>query len=222
MSPESSSPLEDRLQALLGSSDLDLPTRPGATGVVMGRVRRARRRRRVVKAAVPAVLTVAAAVGGMSIFFQHDEPSAPPSPTVLTAAGIGDLRLGMKVAEAQAAGAIGRLERLDTSVNCPQYRGIGAVEQVTVQDGVIVRISVSDRADSSEGVQIGDTYAQLQEVYGTRLSHPSDADPNVREVLAENGSTRYEFRLDATEARDITPETRVQFIDLSTTTNTCG
>lgn len=37
--------LEDRLQALLDSSGLDLPARSDATGVVVGRVRRAKRRR---------------------------------------------------------------------------------------------------------------------------------------------------------------------------------
>lgn len=224
MSQESPSHLEDRLQALLDSSGLDLPARSDATGLVVGRVRRARRRRRVVQATVPALLTVVAIATGMTVFYHHDKPPAPASPTVLTASGIGDLRLGMTVAEAQAARLIGKRINEGAVKTCAQYLGTGDVEQVSANnDGVIAKITIDAFANSPEGIFIGQTYADLQARYGDRLGkvNQSSSPATVRVALG-NGSSRYTFEFETSDMQRVTAETKISGMSLSRTTDTCA
>lgn len=215
----SGDPLEQRLEALLRGPDLDLAARPDASGVLQRRVRRVKRRRQVVQTAVPAVLAVAAMVAGFTLLPQ-DEPDAGPAPGILTSSGIGGLELGMSVSEAREAGLIGAQQE-EVANTCQRYAGTGLVEEVSVRGGLIVRIDAGPFADNTEGIAIGDTYADLQQAYGEGVSSLGSP-PSVRIPLDDPGGTRYEFDLDAPEPRDVRPETRLLSMSLSSTTQVCA
>lgn len=215
----SGDPLEQRLEALLRGPDLDVPARPDASGLLQHRVRRVKRRRQVVQTAVPAVLAVAAMVAGFTLLPQGEQ-DAGPAPGILTSSGIGGLELGMSVSEAREAGLIGAQQEAVANT-CRRYAGTGLVEEVSARGGLIVRIDAGPFADNTEGIAIGDTYADLQQTYGEGLSS-AGSPPSVRIPLDEPGSTRYEFDLDAPEPRDVRPQTRVISMSLSSTTQVCA
>ncbi len=138
--------LEDRLQALLDSSGLDLPARSDATGVVVGRVRRAKRRRLAVKTAVPAVLTVIAigvGIGMSTLPDHHATPAVTAADNVLTGTGLGKLRIGMNITAAKKAGLVGaKIDNSNLASFCGQYSGVGEAIQVSTDRGIIVEIEV--------------------------------------------------------------------------------
>ncbi|GLY17244.1 hypothetical protein Kisp01_42590 [Kineosporia sp. NBRC 101677] len=160
--------LEDRLEALLHDRGLDLPPRPGATDIVEGQVRRARRRRRAVQTALPAALTVVAVAAGFALAGKDsDEAPTQPAYDILSGQGLGDLRIGMDIADAQEAGLVRDVieEGKGNSGSCNRYEGVGSVDYVVTEGGVVVQIEVGALAETPEAINIGDTYGDIVRAY---------------------------------------------------------
>jgi hypothetical protein len=159
--------LEGRLQALLDDSGLALPPRPDATGVVLRRVRRVRRRRRAVQTAVPALLTVAAIAVGISV--AHHQPDQTPTQgaaNILSGTGIGRLKIGMAVTDAQDAGLLGKNTDQKQGQQCQRYEGKGGfVKEVLVDHGIVTGIKVEVWVNTPAGIYIGETYGELRKAY---------------------------------------------------------
>ena len=160
--------LEDRLEALWHDRGLDLPPRPGATRIVEGQVRQARRRRRAVQTALPAALTVVAVAVGLSLN-SRDSAETPAQPTydILTGKGLGDLRIGMDIADAQDAGLVRDVleEGKGNSGTCSLYEGTGSVDYVVTDGDVVVQIVVDALAETPQAIHIGDTYGDVVKTY---------------------------------------------------------
>jgi hypothetical protein len=205
--------LEDRLQALLDDSGLALPPRPDATGVVLGRVRRARRRRRAVQTAVPALLTVAAIAIGVSVF--HHPPDDTPTQgvdNILSGTGIGRLKIGMDVATAQDDELLGKNTDELQGQLCQRYEGTNDfVEEVLVDHGIVTGIKVNLWADTPAGIHIGNTYAQLQKAYPDA---PAVQPPATRSFFKAPDGEGNEYRVDVEKpepesGESVTKESRI-------------
>ena len=199
--------LEDRLQALLDGSGLTLPARPDATGVVLGRVRRARRRRRALQAAVPAVLVVAAVAAGMAAVPHHEEtPAVPVADNILTGTGIGPLHIGMSLADARKTGLVTEADT-DQGLACVQYNGKGSVNRVFVAHDVVAEIWVDTFAETPAGIHTGDTYGELLKAY------PKAGLPNAQEVAnglmfdaPGGGGNQYEVSIEQPDPNSTEPQ----------------
>ncbi|GAB3257440.1 hypothetical protein [Kineosporia babensis] len=218
--------LEHRLQALLHERQLDLTPRSGATGMVEGRVRRARRRRRAVQTMAPAALTVVAIAAGMAIAGQYsdDDPVAPKY-DVLSDTGLGEVQLGIPITDAQAAGVVGdeippETERANA---CLQYQGFGSVERVFADRGVIVQIDVDALAETPQGLNIGDTYGDVVAIYPEAGPVKSKV-PELLEIAAPGGSGNvYRVALEPEgDERDAKPAEERYVFELSLRTPDLG
>ncbi len=198
MSPEGQSHLEDRLQALLESSDLDLPPRQDATGLVVGRVRRAKRRRRAVQTVIPAVLTMATIAIGVSVFHHHPEEAPAQGPAnILTGTGIGPLRIGMDVTTAQDTGLLGKnTDKLQGEL-CQTYEGRGGfVVQVLVDHNIVTGIKVNLWVDTPAGIHVGNTYGELRKAYPDA---PKAQPSNTLSFVKAPGGKGNEYQVDIEE-----------------------
>jgi hypothetical protein len=122
-------------------------------------------------APAPAAVPPAANEGGMAT-----EPAPSPAGPVLTAEGYGPLRIGMTIAEVNAAlgpdsdpDAVGGPE----PESCDQFRPARAPEGllVMVEDGRLTRITIYGEAPvaTDRGLRVGATAAQVRAAYGAAL-----------------------------------------------------
>lgn len=115
-------------------------------------------------------------------------PSSTVVPTgangaVIDSRGVGQVRLGMTLAQLEATGEIG------ADVTTPEFscliRELEAADGwVGVQDGVAVEIRVEEGARTPEGLRIGDSRARMHEVYPGVEQYPHGF---VRPLDAETG-----------------------------------
>lgn len=94
-------------------------------------------------------------------------PVAAPAPTVLSAEGIGALRFGMTLEQAeQALGSKAALpEPFDPACSMVRFAALDKL-RFMVENGVVTRADAGPGVQNALGVSVGDTLAQVQ------ASHP--------------------------------------------------
>jgi hypothetical protein len=125
-------------------------------------------------------------------------PAAPPTTItvnetvevdnspVLDARGIGEVRLGMTLAQLQATGEIGdKIDKLEFS--CPVYTLKAVRGWVGLQDDAVVEIRVESNARTPEDLRIGDSRARMHEVYPDVAQNPHNF---IHEL---GGGVQYKF-----------------------------
>ena len=96
------------------------------------------------------------------------EAEAESVDPVLSAEGLGDLRIGMSAEDASATGLIGEIGP-GCELAGPGNEGadlVGADGFVTFQDGELVAIDVRGGAETAEGIAVGDSLDDLRSAYG--------------------------------------------------------
>ena len=129
--------------------------------------------------------------------------TAPPSPTVLTPAGLGVVQLGMTLTQAETAlGA--QLEPMPPGADVACWmtrRADGRAPQVfyTVQNGRITRIDINTASSAGtpsnvttpEGIGVGAAEADVLKAYGKQAKvMPSKYDEHGHTLAVENPHTR--------------------------------
>lgn len=156
-----------------------------------------------------AVLTLAACQKPEERAAEASSPAASTSPVapaadpnILTAEGLGSVRIGMTAAELTAAwGADSDPEAVGGAEPevCDQFHPSGAPEGVLVmvQDGRLSRISLiqDSRVKTDRGFGLGDTGLAIKQAYGGAIvAQPAKYEPAPAEDLiswSRGGSTNY-------------------------------
>lgn len=139
------------------------------------------------------------------------EPAAPPAstpapsapqvvdPKVLTAQGLGPVRIGMSAAEVAAVWGAGPAPDDPSPEGCNEFHPSGAPEGVNVmiQAGRLTRVSLIRNATekTDRGFGVGDTAAAIKQAYGGAIvAQPHKYSPAPAEDLiswSSGGSTTY-------------------------------
>ena len=132
--------------------------------------------------------------------------AAPQGMTVVTEQGIGQLRLGMTVAQAQATGQIGTVgpgcELAGPGEQAADLHVGPATGAVTFQESALVGVMVRSGAKTAAGVGPGSTLAQIQQAYAkgyeikTDDSYKDQFGFTLVSVL-RNGTQLFDFSVDA-------------------------
>ncbi|MBT0768860.1 hypothetical protein KIH74_07980 [Kineosporia sp. J2-2] len=90
---------------------------------------------------------------------------------MLSDSGIGDLELGDSLKQARALGFVGEnaTSEVDGEV-CAQYPGEKGLEWLYFTDDQLIIIAAGPTVRLDTGVGVGDTFAQLNDAYGDRIS----------------------------------------------------
>jgi hypothetical protein len=237
--------LDRRLTDLFGGSSLDLVPRPGATGSVLGRVKRARRRRRVIQVVGPAM--AAACVIGTVLVTQGNLGLAAPVPPAgtstattpsvtvapdgseleMTGTSVGALRLGMTAAEAEGTGLLDRSSRStdEEKPSCTRYSGSNkGVVRAAIGSRGVAEIQVYPFIHTPQGVAVGDRYQDLRAAYPAAV--PATPDGRDRYLVPVPGTTESWFavRLESPSDGDRAPTglTRISELSLTNDDRSCG
>jgi hypothetical protein len=195
--------LDQRLGELFADRNLALAPRPGATGLVLNRVRQARRRRRAIRIAAPVLVGVLLGGAMMTDLGSrlHAAPAPPASQSdelVISGASVGWLQLGMSRAAAEDSGLLVVPDRQpgSTPAGCQSYGGQRGIEKVVIGPRGVISIQVEAFIRTEQDMGIGDRYAQLQARFPKSLpavpsSDSSDASYQV--PVPGHPGTWYEF-----------------------------
>lgn len=133
---------------------------------------------RMVGRGLAATLVVAGVVTGALAGCGGDSSADAPEPTgavssspaalVLSDTGIGELKLGMSVAEAKETGLIGKRVS-PTGELCDQYSGNDGVEYAYFSDDELIVIYTDPKIRLDSGIGVGDTYEDLKSAYGDQV-----------------------------------------------------
>ena len=124
-----------------------------------------------------ALLLAAAATGALAGCGEGSSSDAPstvgaskssPAALVLSDTGIGELKLGMSVAEAKATGLIGKRVSPPGDL-CDLYAGTSGVEHAYFSDGELIIIYTDPKIRLDSGIGVGDTYEDLKGAYGDEV-----------------------------------------------------
>jgi predicted small lipoprotein YifL len=147
-------------------------------------------------------------------------PSLGPD-TPLSRWGIGPIRAGMSIPEAEAAAGVSLTYDHESWVtfgrNCGVFsipgtnhqlvaRTRGGVASDDPRRDAVITAAWSNTGRTEEGIDMGSTEAQIRDVYGEPTSTAADelsADPNGRILFYEDGGYSYGFRMSFGEAIDI-------------------
>lgn len=184
----------------------------------------------------PACLSALAVLALAACQKPEDKASAPPAsapttaaapaadPNVLTAEGLGPVRIGMTLDELTTAWGADSKPEADGGAEpqtCDQFHPSGAPEgvQVMVQDGKLTRISLirDSKVKTDRGFGLGDTGLAIKQAYGgSIIAQPAKYEPAPAEDLiswSRGGSTSYVQDPTARGVRyEINAEGKVQII----------
>ena len=234
--------LDRRLSDLFGGPGLDLKPRSGATGTVLTRVRQVRRRRQAIQVAAVALTGVCAAAllgtQGGRILGEPAPPAAQqtvtgPRPTasaggsdlVIAGTAVGNLHLGMTVAQAEATGllVIGSKTADAENPRCLRYEGRSGVEQVAIGSSGVSLIRVSAFIGTRQGVAIGSSFSDLHAAYPGAVPSTPDSRDSYRVPVPGAVAGWYEFQLAGPDDGNSapTPRTRIAGLNLGKDDPSC-
>jgi hypothetical protein len=224
--------LDRQLHEMFRTPGFDLDARPGATAVVLGRVRRARRRRKLqVAAGSLAAVSVCAVVLGLTNLPRNTALVPPaervttsqaPAELTMTATGVGPLRLGMSTTEAMATGLLevgGRVE--DSRLpDCLTYTGRQGLLSVRIGAKGVHSLQVYPFIRTPEGLSAGVRYQDLLDAFPASIPQRPASSPGGYRVPvpgADDAWYRFELADGATTVR-----TRVSALTLENTDPSCS
>lgn len=96
-------------------------------------------------------------------------PSENPAP-VLSDTGVGELKLGMSVKQAEATGWVGKVNPDSQGEECALYEGRDGIDALYFHRDELIIIAVGPKIRLDKGVGVGDTFAALNAAYGDRIN----------------------------------------------------
>jgi hypothetical protein len=129
---------------------------------------------------------------------------------VLSDTGLGDLKLGMSLAEAKELGQVGKLAYPNDTTICNQYHGKHGVEFLYFTDDQLIIIVAGPKIRLDTGLGVGSVYADLKYSYGERLDSSGARDFSRVTISAPDAPFKAHYRM------DVDPGTTLQ--DASVTT----
>jgi hypothetical protein len=226
--------LDHRLGELFADRNLALPPVPGATGLVLARVGRARRRRRAIRIAVPVV--VGLLLGGAALSDLGSRLNAAPvspagtsAPLVsaeaelaMSGSSVGALQLGMSRSDAEASGLL----KTPGSVldaghpGCWVYQGHRGIENVQISSRGVTSIQVYTFIRTAQDAGIGDTFGALRAEFPASLPAVPSAETSYRVPVPGQPGAWYVFTFD-TAGDPLDQQSRVTGLALENDDRSC-
>ena len=141
-------------------------------------------------------------------------PTQAPSPEatapVLSDTGLGDLKLGLSLAEARDLGLVGKLAYPNDTTICNQYHGKHGVEYLYFTDDRLIIIIPGPKIRLDTGLGVGTVYADLKYAYGDRLDSSGARDFSRVTISAPDAPFKAHYRM------DVDPGTTLQDAEVTT------